>query len=92
VEVMRLIPESFTLPAPPNTAFIELFGPRFLGPAAFHPYANYYLSQPEGGKKAEIVLLDASILLPDSKDTGDDVSLIGSEFSIVHRGQEFGSL
>ncbi len=86
---MRLTPESFkknpSLPTPPiTTVFVELPGPRFLGPAALPPNANYYLSQPEGGKKAEIVLLEASILLPDSKNsTDDDVSLSGSEFSIT---------
>lgn len=88
VEVMRLTPESFkknpSLPTPPVTVFVELPGPRFLGPAALPPNANYYLSQPEGGKKAEIVLLEASILLPDSTNAmDDDVSLSGSEFSIT---------
>lgn len=100
VEVMRLTPECFRKSSSggtsPASVFVELPGPRFLGPAAEVHVANYYMSQPEsadGGKKVEIVLLEAAACFPGTQQeqeqlpppdsSADASSLSGSEISIT---------
>ena len=58
---------------PPDGVFIELPGPRFLGPAS-DSGSNYYLSH--DAKSAEIVLIDPTKFLPPVAES-DSISMVG---------------